>query len=438
MLQRVSKILKLSWPIAVSFLSYHIMGIIDVFMIGKLGKDAVAAVGLGLTFFWFLVGPCEGFFENALILFSRSFGSSHTKELKNYLLYEILFCLAVSLVCMVLYFPVSWAMQFATNSLVVLEGARTYLLINLLAVAVYLISWIFGRFLVAIKKNQIMVLYSNLSVLLNIVLNYLLIYGKLGFPALGVAGAAMATVIARICFMILMMSYTYRAARRIFSPTDKIERSWSYAKKIIVLGFPMAQTSLIEISSWTIFVSWIGRLGTVALASHEIALKIKDFLVITGLSIGSAATSLIGENMGKRDQPEAKRIGYTAAATVFTLMAGYGTVLMLFPEFLVRLFIADAAVLKIGATLLRIMAVYQLIDAIFMVSRAALNGVEDVKFVRGMTLVGGWLVMLPTVYGFTRFLNWGVYGAWVGFTTYVGLCGMVFSYRFIKTDWLRK
>jgi len=436
MQKRIREIVRLAWPITLSFLSYHIMGIIDVFMVGQLGKESVAAVGLGLTFFWLMVMPCEGFFDSALILFSRAVGQDRRDELKNYLFYEIIAAGGVSLLCLALYFPVSWAMQFATDSPVVLRQARIYMFINVVTVVVYFVSWILGRFLVAIKKNRVTALYSYIAVGLNIVLNYILIFGKFGFPALGVMGAALATVLARLVFLLLMMRYSWREAKNVFSPADKIDRDWSYLKKIVALGSPMAQTNLIEVGGWTVFVAWIGRLGTVALASHEIALKIKDFLVIPAQSVGSVTTSLVGEHIAKRDQAEAKKIAFTAAGVMAALMGAYGIVLLLIPKFLVGLFIKDAEVYATGATLLRIMALYQVMDAIFIIGRAALTGVEDVRFVRSWTLIGGWLVMLPTVYCFSRFLGWGVYGAWAGFTTFVALCGVVFAMRFVKTDWL--
>ncbi|HEX9655063.1 MAG TPA: MATE family efflux transporter [bacterium] len=436
MSKRIREMIGLAWPITLSFLSYHIMGIIDVLMVGQLGKESVAAVGLGLTFFWLTVMPCEGFFDSALILFSRAVGQNRSAEFKNYLFYEIVACFGVSLLCLALYLPVSWAMRFATDSELVLEQARMYMLINVVSLPAYFASWIMGRFLIAIKKNRVTALYSNIAVVLNIVLNYLLIFGKFGFPALGVAGAALATVLARIVFMLLMMRYSWREAKNIFSPADKIDRDWIYLKKIIALGSPLAQTNLIEVAGWTVFVAWIGRLGTVPLASHEIALKIKDFLLIPASSIASVTTSLVGEAVGKRDQIEAKKIAYTAAGLTVGLMGGYGIILLVFPKFLVGLFINDAEVFETGATLLRIMALYQVMDAIFITGRAALTAVEDVRFVRSWTLIGGWLVMLPTVYCFSRFLNWGVYGAWAGFTTFVALCGVVFAVRFVRGDWV--
>jgi MATE family multidrug resistance protein len=437
MQKRIREIARLAWPITLSFLSYHIMGIIDVFMIGQLGKESVAAVGLGLTFFWLMVMPCEGFFDSALILFSRAVGQNRNAELKNYLFYEIVAACGVSVLCLVLYFPVSWAMKFATDSALVLQQARLYMFINVITVLAYFVSWIVGRFLIAIKKNRITALYSYVAVGVNILFNYILIFGKFGFPALGVLGAALATVSARLVFLLLMVQYAWRESKAIFSTADKIDRNWIYLKRIVALGSPMAQTNLIEVGSWTMFVAWIGRLGTVALASHEIALKIKDFLVIPAQSVGSVTTSLVGEHLAKRDQTEAKKIAFSAVVLMAVLMGTYGIVLLIIPKFLVGLFIEDSEVYKTGATLLRIMALYQVMDAIFIVSRAALTGVEDVRFVRSWTLIGGWLVMLPIVYCFSRFLGWGVFGAWAGFTTFVTLCGVIFAVRFSKTDWVQ-
>jgi Na+-driven multidrug efflux pump len=232
-----------------------------------------------------------------------------------------------------------------------------------------------------------------------------------------------------------MMIYVFKIRNSYFDVNHKLKISKEYFFRIFKLGLPLAQTTLIEVTSWTIFVSWIGRLGTASLASHEIALKIKDFLLIPGHAIGSVTTSLISENLARKSEVEAKENSLASIKILMSLMGGIGIILFIFSNQLVALFIDNPQIISKSSTLLKIMALYQIVDAIFIISRASLVAAEDVKFVRKVFLLGGWGFMLPLVYMMINILNWNVNGAWIGFTIFIALCATIFSIRFFRTKW---
>ena len=434
-MDRFLKVLKLSWPIILSYLSYHVLGITDLLMVGRLGKDALAAVGIALTVFWLLAMPLEGFFDSSVILLSKAYGAGKLEEFKKYLYHELALAALAGLVGTIFYIPLSFGLTFLTASDAVLQQARSYLWITMIGLVLYSVNWVLTKFLMAIHENKKIALLSNFIVFINIGLNYILIFGKLGMPALGVTGAALASLLSRIIQFICLGIYSFELIKQLLKEIPKVSYDKSTVKEIIALGRPIAETNLMEIGSWTLFVGFISRLGVESMAAHEIAMKIKDVAFLPGLALAGVTTTLVGQSIGKDNEKEAREYCYTATWIAMMIMGSFSIVFLLGPNLLVGLFTKDKEVLKISTGILRIMAMYQVIDAVFIVFRGGLNGMGDTRFVRNIILIGGWVVMVPLAYVFTNILNFGVAGAWISLTLYVGLAGGVMLHRFITRDW---
>ncbi|MCX7922756.1 MAG: MATE family efflux transporter [Clostridia bacterium] len=437
-MNRYKRVLGLSFPIIISYISFHILGIADVVMVGSLGKNALASVGIALTVFSFFVMAAEGFFDSATILLSNAYGANNMKEFKRYLLHELGLAAVIGIVGMGFYFPLSLLLGYLTNDPSVVTGARSYLGISFIGLAPYLLTWVLMKFMMAIHENKKIAWFSNIAVVLNIILNYIFIFGKLGVPAMGIQGSAWATVITRfLCFAVFGI-YCYGLSHKIFKEKYKVNYSYKTIKEIFSLGFPIAQTNLLEVGSWTLFIGVIGRLGTASLAAHEVCMKIKDVAFLPGLALSNVTTTLVGRAIGQRDEKEARAYCYTTAWISILVMGSLSIAFLIIPEQLIGLITKDREVIDIGTGLLRIMALYQISDAIFINFRGGLNGVGDTKFVRTAIMIGGWVIMLPLAYLFTTKFHFGVAGAWIGLTIYVTLIGLVLLYRFIKTKWVKE
>jgi MATE family multidrug resistance protein len=209
-------------------------------------------------------------------------------------------------------------------------------------------------------------------------------------------------------------------------------------RKLFRTGFPIAQTNFLEVSAWTVFVSVISRLGTAPMAAHEIGMKIKDVIYVVGAAVGSVTTTLVAHAMGRMDVESARKDSALAVRLVAGAMGSVSLLFFFFPEFFVSLFSRDPDVILAGTGILRIMALYQLSDAVFIVYRAALNGMNDTRFVRNVILLGGWFVMVPVALLLTHVFHLGAAGAWVGLTLYVTIAAILYARRFLRTDWKAK
>ncbi|HBD94766.1 MAG: hypothetical protein A2015_01275 [Spirochaetes bacterium GWF1_31_7] len=429
------KIIKLSIPVVLTFLSYHILGITDILMIGKLGRDAIAAVGIALSVYYLYTGPVETFFNSATILMSHAFGRNNNDLLRKYFFHEIVFAVIGASLGLVLAIPLLISLNLYTDNKVIIETAGIYLIISLISLFPYLITVVINRFFMSIQKNRGIAVVSNITVILNIILNYLFIFGKFGVPSYGVAGAAIATIISRFVQLLLNCIFLVREFKKrdMSLKIPVLERS--IFNLILKKGIPLAQTSLVEFGSWTIFTGMISRLGTTSMAAHEIALKIKDVGYLIIWSYGVVTTTLVGQACGKGEYETGIQICRKIAKLTVGFMLFFGIIIFIFPEIFLRLFTSDSAVISTGKSILRVIAFYQISDAMFITYRSGLIGMGETKFVRNIILAGGWLVMIPIAFLLTNIIKIGVSGAWIGLVVYVVIAAIICRVKFMNTVW---
>ncbi len=429
------KIIKLGFPVVLTFLSYHILGITDLLMIGKLGRDAIAAVGIALSVYYLYTGPVETFFNSATILMSHAFGRNNTDLLRKYFFHEIVFAILGAVVGVIIAVPLFFSLHLYTENKAIIETAGIYLIISIFSLFPYLMTVVINRFFMSIQKNRSIAVVSNITVLLNIILNYVFIFGKFGIPSYGVAGAAIATFLSRCIQLLLNYILLVREFKKrgMSLKVPALERS--IFKLILKKGIPLAQTSLVEFGSWTVFTGMISRLGTTSMAAHEIALKIKDVGYLIIWSYGVVTTTLVGEACGKGEYETGIQICRKIAKLTVGFMLFFGIAIFIFPEVFIRLFTSDTAVISTGKSILRVIAFYQISDAMFVIYRNGLIGMGETKFVRNVVLAGGWFIMLPIAFLLTNILKTGVSGAWVGLVIYVIIAAIICRIKFVTTVW---
>lgn len=429
-IDRYKKIIKLSIPLTFSFLSFQLLGVTDILMVGSLGKDAIAAVGVALTLFYFFAFAAEGMFDGITILISRAFGEGNMQEIRTTIKHGILIAILTGLIGITLFTPLAYMLKFMTSSSIVYGNAKLYLLISLMGLVPQLINGVYIRFFMAVQKNKPVAVISNITVVINILFCYLLIFGNFGFPKLGIAGSAVATLIAKILAMVFSFLYYNKIKKNYMKNTKETVFEYIVLKKVFITGLPVAQTNFLEVSAWTFFVSFISRLGTASMAAHEIGMKIKDVAYLPGAALGIVATTMAGKLSGSKDVKEISKYTYAAMNTAVVVMGVLGTVFFIFPEMLISCFTKDREVLETGTAVLRIMALYQITDAVFIVLRGALNGLNETKFVRNMIMIGSWGIMVPVAFIFTSVFKYGVIGAWIGLTSYVTIIAIVYFIKF--------
>ncbi|HXA67849.1 MAG TPA: MATE family efflux transporter, partial [Bryobacteraceae bacterium] len=255
--------------------------------------------------------------------------------------------------------------------------------------------------------------------IVNAIGNWVLIYGHLGFRAMGITGSGWSTCMARVymtlCLAITLIWVESKRLRPGWLGTVRID--FERMSALLKLGAPAATQILCEIGAYSAATALCARLGPVPLAGHEIALTCASLTFMVPLGVSSAAAVRVGQQLGRRDPEGARRAGWSATTIGVGFMACSGLVFVSLPKLIARLFTPDPTVIEVGAQLLLVAAAFQLFDGLQTVATGALRGAGDTRTPMLANFVAYWLMGLPLGYVLCFKLGWGALGIWIG------LCG---------------
>jgi MATE family multidrug resistance protein len=272
------------------------------------------------------------------------------------------------------------------------------------------------RYLQGVGDVRVITLTYVAANLLNWFGNWVLIYGKLGFPALGVNGSAISTLFSRIFMAVALLGFAWRYERRRGHPLFRRWAGPSLAKikELARLGLPAAGQILLEVGAWNLATLSAGWLTPVALATHQIALNYASLTYMVPLGISAAAAVSVGHAVGAGDPERARRAGWLALGLGTSFMLLAAVVFLVAPGPLIALYTRNPQVMAVGPSLLGLAAAFQIFDGIQTVSTGALRGLGETRVPMMANLVGYWLLGLPLGLSLCFLLHWGIYGLWIG------------------------
>jgi MATE family multidrug resistance protein len=416
----------LAAPVVVAEVGWVAMGLVDTLMVGPLGPEAIGAVGIGSAVFMGVVIFAMGVLLGLDTLVSHAYGAGRVEECHRWLAHGAVLSLVVAV-------PITGLLLLLSSLLGgwgldprVLHLTRPYLDIVVWSVLPLLFYATFRRYLQGmgvVRPIMIALVTANVT---NVVVNWVLIYGKFGAPALGVEGAAWATVLSRVS----MAAYLFGAialrehGRRpgLFETPLAIELAWM--RRLLRLGVPAATQITLEVGVFAASTALAGRLAPVALAAHQIAIHIAALSFMVPLGISSAGAVRVGHAVGRRDAAAAGRAGWTALILGTGFMAATAAAFILMPRLLIGAFSRDDGVLQLGVSLLAVAAVFQLFDGIQGVATGILRGLGETRTPMLWNLVGHWFVGLPSGYALCFVWDRGVIGLWWGLSAGLIICGV--------------
>jgi MATE family multidrug resistance protein len=272
------------------------------------------------------------------------------------------------------------------------------------------------RYLQAIGHVRPIVLALVSANVVNGIGNGILIHGRLGFPALGAAGAAWATVGATTWLALFLLAVVVHHERENPAPAGTTRRVPEAARlaRLLHLGGPASAQIVLEVSAITLVTTLAGRLAPAALAAHQIALNAASVTYMVPLGVSSAAAVRVGRAIGRRDGPGAAAAGWCALGLGGAFMAAAGAAFALFPGAILRAFTTDATVLRTGVPLLYLAAVFQLFDGVQVVTTGALRGLGDTRSAAIASVVAWWVLGVPAGTWLCFGAGLGVVGLWSG------------------------
>ena len=419
----------LAAPVVVAELGWVTMGMVDVLMVGRLSAEAIGAVGIGTAIFNGVAVFSMGMLLGLDTLVSQAFGARRLDDCHRWLVHGIVLSLVLSV-------PVTGGLFLIGDSLdswgldaEVLRLTLPYLDVVAWSVPPLLLYFCFRRYLQGMGSVRPVMIALVTANLVNAVVNWILIFGKLGAPALGVAGAAWATVLSRVvmCGYLLIVIVAREWGQRpgLFSTSFRVDLSWM--RRLVELGWPAALQLTLEVGVFAAASALAGRFPPSALAAHQIALNLAGLAFMVPLGIASAGAVRVGHAVGARDGTGAARAGWTALLFGALFMSTAALIFVTAPVLLIGAFTTDPAVIRIGVALLAVAAVFQLFDGLQGVGTGILRGLGDTRTPMLWNLGAHWALGLPVACVLAFQLELGVIGLWWGLSVGLIICGVALT-----------
>jgi MATE family multidrug resistance protein len=409
-------VLRLAGPVVMAEIGWMAMGLVDTIMVGPLGPAAIGATGLASSVFTAIVIFGMGLMLGLDAFVSRANGAGDVEACRRWLRHGLWLALAVTpgvlaIVALVHATLPRWGLHPQIHALVG-PYLRTVAL-SALPLMLYAACRRYLQGMHVVRPVMMALLSANL---VNAAANWVLIYGHWGAPALGVAGSALATSIARAYLAAFLFVAIRHEHRRHPVPVARAAQplEWDRVRQLLALGFPAAAQLSLEVGVFAAATALAGRLDPVSSGTHQIAVNIASLAFMVPLGIASAGAVRVGHALGARDGRRAAHAGWAALAIGSVAMTAIGAVLFLWPVALLAPFSRDAGVLALGVRLLAIAATVQLFDGAQAIATGILRGAGDTRTPMVANVVGHWLVGLPVGYLLCFSRGWGVAGLWVG------------------------
>ena len=424
--------LRLAIPLVFAELGWMTMAIVDTMMVGRQthSAEAIGAVSLGSILFNAVAIFGTGLMLGLDTLVSHSYGAGNVEDCHHSLVNGVYLSLGITPFLMGivrLFEPILRSLDIQAS---VLNQAIPYLRALNWGTLPLLLYFVFRRYLQGMNLAK-PVMFALISAnLVNLVGNWSLVYGHLGFRPMGTVGSGWSTCGARIYMMVVLMGYAlyydyrYQTGLRETPRLPNFLRMW----KLVQLGFPAATQFGMEVGVFAVCTALIGKLGAVPLASHQVALNSVSLTYMVPLGIASAAAVRVGQALGRGDPHAASRAGWTALALGMSFMFCMGLLFFLVPDAIARIYTPDPVVIHAAGVLLYVAAFFQLFDGMQTVATGALRGAGDTRTAMLCHLTLYWGIGLPLGAYLCFRLGWGAPGLWTGLCVALILIGCALLY----------
>lgn len=417
--------LRLAAPLALAELGWVTMGLVDTIMAGPLGAAAVGAGTLGSMIFYPIAAWGAGLLLGMDTLVAQSFGAEELRECRRTLVNGVWLAVAVTpflAVAIWALLPLLTALGTNPRVMALLGPFVRALIPGLLPLLIFTALRRYVQAVDIVKPVTFALVSANIA---NFVGDWVFMYGHWGAPAMGLAGSGWSTTVSRAYMALVLLAAIVWHERK--SGNLLFQLSWlpdfRRLRRLFALGLPAAAQFGLEGAVFGIVSVMAARLEESALAAHGIAVQVISTTYMVPLGISSAAAVRVGHAIGRKDRPGAAVSGWAALLLSSLFMGGAGLTFWAVPRSIVRVFIADPAVIRAGAVLLRIAAFFELFDGIQVVATGALRGLGDTRTPMLAHFGGYWIVGLPMAWVLCFPLGWGASGIWAGLSAALILIG---------------
>lgn len=432
--QEIKTLFKVGLPVVIAQLLQMSMSFVDTVMAGRVSPEDLAAIAVGSSLFIPFMVLCMGCMMAVNPIVAQNAGGRKFNQIgKN--------ARQVLWLSQILAIPCFFLLRNLDIVLVLMDVTEE--IIPIASGYLKAISWgmfpffAFGAlrfFNEGLSVTRPAMYVALIGTLVNIPANYILMFGKLGFPRFGAIGTGYASAIVYTVMFIAMFWFTYR-----FEPYKRFDifgkfrlPEKKYLKELLQIGVPIGISSTMEVTMFAGVSLLISTISTVAIAGHQIAINFAamTFMIPFGLSI--AITARVGQSIGRKKPAEVRFRGYVGVAVSTLIMAGTALFMFLFPELITSIYTSDAEVTNIAIQLLYMAAIFQISDGLQVSGYGALRGLKDTKIPMFVNMFAYWIIGLPVAYYLGFIAGYGAPGLWIGLIFGLTVAGILHNIRFYR------
>lgn len=430
------RIWRISLPVTLAMITHTAVMVTDAVMVGRLGEDALAAVSLGGTVFWTYLSFFIGGSVGVQIITARRFGEQQLQAAGRVLVSTLYIVILLgSIATLIGWFSADALIEILSHGRPFSATADSFLRIRFLGVLPYFLVFVLRAFFDGIGRTEIGLFTALATMITNIFLNWILIYGHFGFQAYGADGAAMASSLAAFPGLLVGVLFIIRAEFRDFFRHIGWRPDWKSIREVTYVGFAPAIDQLLMNISFVLFYALAGLVSTTAVAASGIIVSILSIAFMPGFGFSIAATTILGQAVAAGKYREARQGTYRAAVYAGLLMGAMGICFLIFGRPLLGMFTDDPNIVREALPALFVISLVQAADGVQMVLAAALRSAGMVYWVLLVYLALSFLVMLPVAYVVGVYLGGGTAGLWAGILAWLVLLATVFALKFRTRDW---
>lgn len=432
--REVKPVMRLALPIMGGMISQMLVGLSDTIMVGWVGVVPLAASSFvnNLVNLPFIFGM--GLLSSIAVLASHAFGARQSVQVGELLRGGLVLSVLVGLGTALVVFLLRPFLGLFRQPPEVVGASGLYMCLVAVSIVPALIGHGCKQFSEAVNQPWVPALILLGGVLLNILLNWVLIFGHWGAPALGLEGAGWATLVSRIilCAAFLVFLFQSSVLRAMHPARWWTAGMFASIRPLVAVGWPVGAQHLLEVGAFTLAGLMVGWINAESIAAHQVAITCASMSFMFALGIGSAACIRVGQMRGARQYPRMRRIGILGIILSALVMSAFGLLFMTAGRPLAHLFIESPGVVALAAQLLVLAAIFQVADGIQIASMSALRGLADVRLPMCISALAYWVIALP-MGGFLAFSSGrGAVGIWIGMAFGLGVAALALALRFIR------
>jgi MATE family multidrug resistance protein len=416
-------------PVVIVQVGMMLMGVVDTLVVGRVSPGALAAVALGNIFFWNVIVIALGALHVLDPLVSQAYGAGDEVAITRAVQRGLILSLVLGAISTLGMLPAETVLREFRQPEEVIPGAVSYIHLSAIGAIPLLAFTVLRQTLQALHRNGAIVVTIIVANVINAALNWVLVFGKLGAPAMGVAGSALATSISRVVMFVALFLLAWKALRPYLHRLDPVSLEWRPQWRMLMLGLPIGFQQLLEYSAFAAVGFLMGTLGATEVAGHQIALNLAALTFMVPLGVSAAAAVRVGHAIGAADFARSRRAARVSYALGVGFMSLTALLFLTLPGALARLYSSDAGVIAIAVALIPVAGVFQVADGLQAVGAGVLRGLGDTRIPLFAMLAGYWVIGVPVSLYLGYRTSLGPTGLWWGFVAGLGSVGLFLLWR---------